>query len=205
LKARNRSANGSAAARRLRREGRLPGVIYGRAGQAKAIDLDALEFVNGIKNITDTTIVTVDIEGEALNAFVKNTQRTIQDGKIQHVDFYEVEAGALLRAKVKLFIQGNPVGVRDGGTLEVPIRDVEVECLPKDLPERILVDVSELKANQSIYVRDLGLGEGVRTITGGEQVVAVVKFAKAAEAEAAPAEAAAAETPPVDAKAKAKA
>jgi large subunit ribosomal protein L25 len=165
--------------------------------------LDALEFVNGIKNITETTIVTVDIEGEAHDAFVKNTQRTLTDGKILHVDFYEVESGVLLRAKVQIHVRGNPAGVRDGGTLEVPIRDVEVECLPKDLPERIVVDVTPLKANQSIYVRDLALGEGVRAITGGDQVVAVVKFAKAevAEtpaAEAVPAEAAA----PAEAKAK---
>jgi large subunit ribosomal protein L25 len=176
--------------------------MYGRTGQAKSIDLDALEFTNGIKNITDTTIVTVDVEGETREAFVKNTQRTITDGKILHVDFYEVEAGALLRAKVKLYVQGNPVGVRDGGTLEVPIRDVEVECLPKDLPPKITVDVSGLKANQSIYVRDLALGEGVRTITGGEQVVAVVKFAKAEAAETPAPEAAPAEAAPAKAEAK---
>ncbi|MDR0568400.1 MAG: 50S ribosomal protein L25 [Spirochaetaceae bacterium] len=202
LKARNRTANGSAEARRIRRNGRIPAVMYGRTGQAKSIDLDALEFTNGIKNITDTTIVTVDVEGETREAFVKNTQRTITDGKILHVDFYEVEAGALLRAKVKLYVQGNPVGVRDGGTLEVPIRDVEVECLPKDLPPKITVDVSGLKANQSIYVRDLALGEGVRTITGGEQVVAVVKFAKAEAAETPAPEAAPAEAAPAKAEAK---
>jgi len=80
-------------------------------------------------------------------------------------------------------VRGNPVGVRDGGTLEVPVHEVEVECLPKDLPERIIVDVSELKANQAIHVRDLALGEGVRMITGGDQVVAVVKFAKAVSSE----------------------
>jgi large subunit ribosomal protein L25 len=64
--------------------------------------------------------------------------------------------------------------------LEVPIHAVEVECLPQNLPERIMVDVASLGVNQAIHVKDLSLGSGVRAITGGDQVVAVVKFAKAA-------------------------
>lgn len=194
LKARNRSETGSAVARRLRRNGRIPGVLYGRSGQSRSIDLDVLEFVNSIKNISETTIVKVEIDGESHDAFVKNTQRTIRDGKVLHVDFYEVESGVVLRAKVSVHVRGNPVGVRDGGTLEVPIHEVEVECLPKDLPERIIVDVSGLKVNQSIHVRDLALGEGIRTMTGGDQVVAVVKFAKTGASAASGEEAASAET-----------
>jgi large subunit ribosomal protein L25 len=154
-------------------------VLYGRSGQARAIDLDAQEFVKGIKNISESTIVTVEIEGTTYNAFVKDTQRNIRDGNVLHVDFYEVESGVMLRAKVSVHIHGNPVGVREGGTLESPLHEIEVECLPKDLPERIEVDVSELKLNQSIHVRDLALGEGVKIISGADQVVALVKFAKA--------------------------
>ncbi|MDR3114357.1 MAG: 50S ribosomal protein L25 [Treponema sp.] len=179
LTARNRAATGSGAARRIRRTGRIPGVLYGRSGQARAIDLDAQEFVKSIKNISESTIVTVDIEGTSYNAFVKDTQRNIQDGNVLHVDFYEVESGVTLRAKVSVHIHGNPVGVREGGTLESPLHEIEVECLPKDLPQRIEVDVSELKINQSIHIRDLALGEGVRIISGADQVVALVKFAKA--------------------------
>ncbi|MDR1986540.1 MAG: 50S ribosomal protein L25 [Treponema sp.] len=179
LTARNRAVTGSASARRIRRTGRIPGVIYGRSGQARAIDLDAQEFVKSIKNISESTIVTVEIEGTSYNAFVKDTQRNIQDGNVLHVDFYEVESGVMLRAKVSVHIQGNPVGVREGGTLESPLHEIEVECLPKDLPQRIEVDVSELKINQSIHVGDIVLGEGVRIISGVDQVVALVKFAKA--------------------------
>jgi large subunit ribosomal protein L25 len=150
-----------------------------------SIDLDGLEFINGIKNISESTIVKVDIEGKPYDAFVKATQRNIQDGNILHVDFYEVESGVVLRARVSVHIHGNPIGVRDGGIPEFPLHEIEVECMPKDLPERIDVDVSELKVNQSIHVRDLALGEGVRLISGGDQVVALVKFAKAETAAAA--------------------
>jgi large subunit ribosomal protein L25 len=194
VKARNRSGSGSGEARRLRKAGRIPAVIYGRKGNPVSIDLDSGEFVNSIKGISESTIVSVDIDGQIHEAFVKAAQRDIKDGNILHVDFYEVEGSTLLRARVALKIHGNPIGVREGGILETPLHDIEVECLPKDLPERLDVDIAELKVNQSIHVRDLGLGSGVKLISNPDQVVALVKFAKA---EAAPAAegAEAAETP----------
>jgi large subunit ribosomal protein L25 len=188
--ARNRTNAGSGEARRIRRAGRIPAVVYGRSGKALSIDLDALEFANNIKGISESTIVKIEVDGKTHEAFVKDTQRNIMDGAILHVDFYEVESDTTFRARVSVHIHGTPVGVREGGILESPLHEIEVECLPKDLPERIDVDVSELKVNQSIHVRDLNLGEGVRLISGGDQVVALVKFAKAetaaAEEEAAP-------------------
>jgi large subunit ribosomal protein L25 len=129
----------------------------------------------------------VNIDGASHDAFVKSTQRNIQDGSILHVDFYEIEMGKLLRARVSVHFTGNPVGVREGGVLETPLHDIEVECLPKDLPPRITVDISGLGVNQSIHVRDIPLGEGVKLISAEDQVVALVKFAKA-EAAAATAE-----------------
>ncbi|MDR1596197.1 MAG: 50S ribosomal protein L25 [Treponema sp.] len=191
--AKNRTETGSGEARRIRRAGRIPAVVYGRSGKALSIDLDALEFVNNVKGISESTIVTINVDGQVRQAFVKDTQRNITDGKILHVDFYEVEAGISLRAKVSVHVHGNPVGVREGGILESPLHDIEVECLPKDLPERIDVDIAELKVNQSIHVRDLKLGEGVRLISNPDQVVALVKFAKA-ETEAAAETEGAAET-----------
>jgi large subunit ribosomal protein L25 len=166
--------------------------MYGRTGKAVSIDLDRLEFTNGVKGISESTIVKVEIDGKIHEAFVKDTQRNIVDGSILHVDFYEIESGVALRARVSLHIHGNPIGVREGGILEFPLHEVEVECMPKDLPERLEVDVSALGVNQSIHVRDLALGEGVRLVSGGDQVVALVKFAKAETAAPAEEEAAAA-------------
>ncbi|GHV74801.1 50S ribosomal protein L25 [Spirochaetia bacterium] len=193
--AKNRAEAGSAEARRLRKEGRIPAVVYGRTGKALSIDLDALEFVNNAKGISESTIVTINVDGTTHQAFVKDTQRNITTGQVLHIDFYEVEAGVTLRAKVSVHVHGNPVGVREGGILEAPLHDIDVECLPKDLPERLDVDIAELKVNQSIHVRDLKLGDGVRLISNPDQVVALVKFAKAEVEVAAETEAAAAETP----------
>ncbi|MDR1353175.1 MAG: 50S ribosomal protein L25 [Treponema sp.] len=199
FEARERAGAGSADARRVRRAGRIPAVIYGRSGSAVAIDLNALEFTAGVKGISGSTIVKVNVSGKPVDAFVKDTQRNILNGQILHVDFYQVESDKLLRARVPVHVEGNPVGVRNGGIFESPLHEIEVECLPGNLPERIIVDVSALDVNQSIHVRDLALGDGVRLISGSDQVVALVKFAKAEEsaavAEEAPAEAAAAKEP----------
>jgi large subunit ribosomal protein L25 len=178
LKAKNRQKAGSSESRRIRRGGRIPAVIYGRSGKAVSIDLDAFEFVKGTKGISESTIVKVDVDGKSYDAFVKDTQRNIIDGNILHIDFYEVESGTVLRAKVSLVFHGNPIGVREGGMLETPVHEIEVECLPKDLPERIELDISGLKANQSTHVRDIPLAEGIRLLSNPDQVVALVKFAK---------------------------
>jgi len=192
LTAKNRQKNGSGEARRIRRAGRIPAVLYGRSGTAISIDLDAKEFVNGIKNISESTIVKVEVDGKPYDAFVKDTQRNILDGNILHVDFYEVESGVLLRARVTINLKGNASGVRDGGILEFPLHEIEVECLPKDLPERIELDVSNLGVNQSIHVRDIALSDAIRVISSADQVVALVKYAREEKVEAPAAEAAAA-------------
>ncbi|MDR2521399.1 MAG: 50S ribosomal protein L25 [Spirochaetaceae bacterium] len=187
--AKKRSVTGSAAVNRLRRTGRIPAVIYGH-NETVSLDLDEREFTGGIKGITESTIVTVAFDGGTHEAFVKSTQRDITNGKILHIDFYEIEPGKILRTKVSLRTFGNPVGVRDGGILETPLREIEVECMPQDLPARIEVDISELKANQTIHAGDLKLASGVKLLSAPDKVVALVKFARqdktAAAQEAAP-------------------
>jgi len=182
LAAKNRQESGSAVARRLRRSGRIPGVLYGRSGKSVPLDMDEIEFVKGTKGITESTIVKVEVDGKSHDVFVKDTQRNILDGKVLHVDFYEIENDVILRAKISMAVSGNPVGVREGGVLEVPRQEIEVECLPKDLPERLFVDISELKIGQSIHVRDIPLGEGVKLISPADKIVALVKFPKGASA-----------------------
>jgi large subunit ribosomal protein L25 len=194
LTAQNRQNKGSGEARKIRRTGRIPGVIYGRSGKAVSIELDAMEFSNRTKGISESTIVKVEVDGKSYDAFVKDLQRNIVDGNLLHVDFYEVESGVALRARVSINLKGNPIGVREGGVLEFPLHEIEVECLPKDLPERIELDISGLGVNQSIHVRDINLSGTIRVITGHDQVVVLVKYAKEEKAAPAEAEAAAAAT-----------
>jgi len=189
LSAKSRENKGSGEARRIRKAGRIPGVLYGRKGVAISLDLDATDFAHQVKTISESTIVKVEIDGKSYDAFVKDTQRNILDGNILHVDFYEVESGVLLKARVSLQLRGNPIGVRQGGVLENPLHDIEVECMPADLPERIIVDVSELAVNQALFVRDLPIAKSIRIISNVDQMVAQIKLAR----EEAPAPTAAAE------------
>ena len=195
ISAKSRQGQGSGEARRIRKEGRVPAVLYGRSGKAISIDVDALEFRNSVKNISESTIVKVEIDGKPHDAFVKDTQRNIIDGSILHVDFYEVQSDALLRARVSIQLKGNPIGVREGGVLEFPLHEIEVECLPKDLPERIELDVSNLGVNQSIHVRNIPLSESVRVISALDQVIVLVKYVREEVVEAPAAEEAAAAAP----------
>ncbi len=187
--ARKRDDLGSRKSGRIRRAGRIPAVVYGSSGQAFAIDMDALEFSKGIRGISESTIVKINIDGVTHEAFVKDTQRNVLNGQILHIDFYEIDKNKVLRTRVLVHTVGVPIGSRVGGILEVPLHELEVECLPKDLPEKIEVDVSALEGNQSIHVRDLKLSANVKILSNADQVVATVKFAKAevveAEAEAA--------------------
>ena len=179
LNAQKRVNTGSADAARLRRGGQIPAVVYGSSGQAFPIVLDALEFGRKVKGVSESTLLSLVIDGAQHEVFIKDTQRDIFKGVFLHVDFYEVEKGKTLHAKVPIHVVGSAQGVREGGILEAPLHELEVECLPKDLPEHLEVDVSDLKVNQSLHVRDIKLASGVKVLTNPDQVVALVKFAKA--------------------------
>ena len=112
------------------------------------------------------------------------------------MDFFEVERDVVIRAKVPVHLVGNSVGVREGGILENPVHEIEVECLPKDMPEKFEVDISELHANHSIHVRDIAHADVVKIHSSLDQVVVLVKYAKGEETEAEVVEAAPAAAEP---------
>ena len=181
---------------KLRAGGQIPAVIYGGGEAATHVLLDEKEFLKIAAGVSESTILGIDLNGTKKRAFVKARQRDCLTNRIIHVDLLEVISGRLLHARVPLHLVGVPVGVREGGVLENPAHEIEVECDPDHLPERIEVDVSELHANHSIHVRELKIADKVKVLSSPELVVAVVKFAKEEVVEttaAAPAEGAAAE------------
>ncbi len=196
LNVETRQGAGKASAGRLRGSGKIPAVIYGHTTPT-SITVDAREFRNAFKRITENTIVELHMPGGVHEVLVKDYQRDNLTGQILHVDFYEFERGKALRTRVPVRLTGAPVGVKEGGILETLIRDLDVECLPKDLPETVVVDVSDLALNHSIHVRDLPLPAGVRAVNSPDQVVCVVAVRKAEE-EAKPAEAEAVEGAPAE-------
>jgi large subunit ribosomal protein L25 len=172
---RRKSASG-----RLRRGGKIPAVVYGHT-EPLAITVDAREFRTAFRRITENTVVQLTTPEGVHEVLVKDYQMDHLSGRIVHLDFYEFEKGKALKTRVPLRLTGAPVGVKEGGILETLLHDLEVECLPQDLPELIELDISELALNHSIHVRDLPLSAGVRALNSPEQVVCVVAVRKIEE------------------------
>jgi large subunit ribosomal protein L25 len=164
--------------RTLRTSGKIPGVLYGGGKEATHILLDATEFKKVSHGISESTILNLSVEGAMKEVFVKEHQRDVLSNAIIHVDFLEIVKGRLLHAKVPLRLVGSAIGVRNGGILENPAHEIEVECDPRYLPEGIDVDVSALEANHSIHVRDLPAIPNLRILSSPDLVVVSVKFAK---------------------------
>jgi large subunit ribosomal protein L25 len=180
-----RQEGGKGVAGRLRSTGKIPAVIYGHTTPT-SITVDAREFRTAFKRITENTIVELHMPGGVHEVLVKDYQKDNLTGQILHVDFYEFEKGKALRTRVPIRLAGNPVGVKEGGILESLLHVLEVECLPKDLPEEITLDISELGLDRAMHVRDLILPANVRALQTPDQVVCLVAHRKAEE-EVAPA------------------
>ncbi len=181
VNARKREAKGKGAAGRLRREGRIPGIVYGRGIEPISIEVDEVDILKTFRNVSESTILKIDVEGTEVEAFVKETRRNIINGKLLHIDFYAIERGQLLRTTVPLVLTGTPVGVLDGGTLEQMVHAVEVECLPRDLPESLEVDVSALEEGDALRILDIVVAEGVEILSDEDQQIASVRVARAIE------------------------
>jgi large subunit ribosomal protein L25 len=165
----------------LRRNGGIPAVIYNRHGKCTPIALNVKEFQKATEGVSESTIIRLDVGADSFQCLVKDRQLDWLHGKILHVDFFEVESGVSMRAKVPVHLKGSSIGVRDGGILENPVHEIEVECMPQDMPEKFEIDISDLKANHSIHVRDIIKSDAVKILSSPDQVVVLVKFAKAEE------------------------
>lgn len=162
----------------LRRDGRIPAVMYNRHGKSVPLALGAKDFAKALSGVSESTIVQLHVGKDSFDCLVKDRQLDWLRGKIEHVDFFEVEKDVVIRAKVPVHLLGNPIGVREGGILENPVHEIEVECLPKDMPEKFEVDISDLHANHSVHVRDIPHADVVKVLSSLDQVVVLVKYAK---------------------------
>ncbi|MGP1577148.1 MAG: 50S ribosomal protein L25 [Treponema sp.] len=189
LTACRRMVFGKAAAAKCRSADRLPAVVYDRKGEAIAIDVPYRDFEKLFKTVTESTLIIIKLDDkDELEVFIKDYQYDIVNDKVYHVDFYAVERGKLLRTRIQLRLSGSPEVCRHGAVLETGITEVEVECLPRDLPERIVVDVSEMGANESLHVKDIVVSPNMKILTDADLSVATIKYIKADDT-AAPAEA----------------
>jgi large subunit ribosomal protein L25 len=189
LKASHRSVLGKQV-KAIRREGKLPAVIYGHHIDPLAIELDLRETSRSLMGLAPSTLVTVDVDGTQHRTLVREKQRNKLTGTLLHVDFLAVSMTEVLRSQVYLEVVGVSPAIRDlSGVLVTGMDEVEVECLPQNLPERIMVDISGLsEIGDGIYVRDLEIPKGVEILDEPDTMVVLVTAQAAVEEEEVPEE-----------------
>jgi large subunit ribosomal protein L25 len=189
-----RTARGKNVNRRLRNAGRIPAVIYGHGRDSRAIAVDP----NAVKEIlySDTgrnTIFSITVDGgDKTNVMVKDYQLDPVHGNLIHADFLEIAMDRLLELNVNVEIVGEAEGVKvDGGIMDIVTRSILVQCLPSDIPESIKVDVSGLKINDYVRVKNIAADPKVKIMTDPEIVVVTIvppRKEEVAPVEAAPTE-----------------
>jgi large subunit ribosomal protein L25 len=188
-----RKETGKGVARKLRGAGRIPGVCYGGSASSVPITLDprALERLLTRSDAGVNTLIDLKVEGggefDGRVVLLKELQRDPVSGRFLHADLYAVDLEQTVSVSVPICLTGIAEGVTMGGILDQSLRELDLECLPRSIPEEIPVDVTALGLGQSLHVRDLMMPEGVTLISDLDiSVVSVV--APAAVEEAAPAE-----------------
>lgn len=167
----------------MRREGKLPAVIYGRHTEPINVFLDAHTASLALGRITSSSLVTIDVNGTEYPALVREKQRDYIKNKLLHVDFLAVSLDEKLRARVSVNFVGVSAAVKDHGAVLVHnLEQLQVESLPGDLPERIEVDISTLvKISDGIRVKDVIVSDKVRLLDDPETMVAVATMPKVEE------------------------
>lgn len=167
----------------LRREGKLPAVIYGRHTEPININLDAHSASILLGKLTSSSLVTINVDGTEYPALVREKQRDFIKNRLLHVDFLAVSMSEKLRARVSVHFIGASGAVKDYNAVLVKnLEQLDVEALPNDLPERIEVDITPLaRPGDGIRVKDVKVGDNVRLLNDPETMVAVATFAKVEE------------------------
>ena len=180
----NRTEFGSAASKRLRRQGLVPAIVYGGAADTIPVTVDPKALFKLLRSEAGrNTILTLEIEGSATDSVImKDWQTDPVKETFLHVDFHRIAMDKLIRVTIPVVIRGEAIGVKtDGGMLDVVLREIDVECLPADIPERIECEVSELHLHESVRIRDLPPLERVEILADPDRVVVHVVTIKAEE------------------------
>ncbi|MEY2750617.1 MAG: ribosomal protein [Verrucomicrobiota bacterium] len=180
----SRQVHGRGPARRLRLEGAIPAIIYGKSGnQSVSVKQEDFRTLMRAKG-TAAALIDLNVDGKLMLSLIKESQRHPITQKFLHIDIMEIDPKSLMTAAIPVRAVGEAYGVKtEGGTLAIVSQTVNVRCLPENLPEFIEVDVTELKVNQSIHVGALKAPKGI-TFPGDPQRVVVV-CSEMAEEEAA--------------------
>ena len=190
VRATKRDGRGKNDARRARREGLVPITVYGGDGETVAAVAPLSELAAILRSESGrNTIFTIDVEGIGVSEVMfHDRQIDPVKGRLIHADLARLVKGQKIEVTVPLHLTGEPVGVREKqGVLEQIIREVQIRCEPREIPDTLEVDVTNLDVHETLHVSDIKVAEGVEILTDGEQVIATVGIVKE-EVAATPAE-----------------
>jgi large subunit ribosomal protein L25 len=190
IKAEKRDTFGKNASRRMRKQGRVPAVLYGGGMANTPLILDKKDVIMILKSDSgENTIFKVAFDSKAQDAMFKDLQIDPGTDELIHADLIHISMDKPIRVNVPLELSGDPIGVKtEGGFVDFMTREVEVECLPKDIPEQIVVDISGLHLHQSLKVSDIVAQEGIKLIDDPTTVVVLIAVPHKEEEVAKPAE-----------------
>jgi len=194
-----RSKQGTGASRRLRNSGKTPGIVYGGTGEPKLIELDHNALWHALKKEAfHASILDMELAGQTSKVLLRDYQMHPFKQLVLHIDFQRVEANTVLHMKVPLHYTGeenSPAVKTDKCLVNHVVNEIEVSCLPADLPEFIAVDLSKLESGKSLHLDDIQLPKGVKAVTHGKPNPVLVSVTLPVEEEIAAPVAAAAEAP----------
>ena len=177
IKAEKRETFGKNASRVVRRAGRVPAILYGPGLDNVALTLDKKDMFSILKSETgENTLFVLSFDSEKKDAMIKELQINPVSDELLHVDLIQIVMDKMIRVAVPIVLIGEAVGVKtEGGFVDFSSREIEVECLPKDIPEKIEVDISELHLHQSVKVDEISTPEGTVITSDSEMVIVLVQ------------------------------
>ena len=179
LKAEPRNITGKNNCNRLREKGFIPAVVYSH-GKSEAIKIQEKDFAGLFKgHISESVIFDLHIGGEGdVMAFVKDFQRDPVTSKIIHLDLFRVSKDEKIKTHVPIELIGTPAGLKLGGIMKHGEREILIQCMPKNLPEKITIDISALMPGESIHVGDIKHGDEIEVLTSSNTVVVSINKKK---------------------------
>ncbi len=177
VKAERREKRGKNSSRQIRREGKVPAILYGPNIDTVCLTMNKKDLFDILKLETgENTIFKVSFDSDKRDVMIKDLQVGPVSDEILHVDLIQIAMDKEIQVSVPILPTGDPVGVKnEGGFIDLITREVEIECLPKDIPDHIEVDISSLHLNQSIKVEDIVLPDRVKMISDPNTVLAIIE------------------------------
>lgn len=185
LNAAMRTSTGNSPSRALRREGNIPAVLYGPGSESVLLSISSLDLEHSLKKASVNQIIfnlaVQSTETSSRTAMIRELQIHPMSRKFIHVDFYEISKDRKITVNVPVVVKGKAKGIEDGGMLQIIEREIEVLCLPFDVPESIQIDITDLGIGDSIHVKDLKVSENIEIPADNNYTILTILSTKSDE------------------------